>query len=288
VPSIEFGKVEMFEHAGQLLEALHPMDQRWEIGPPGHWIFRGHWDSNWQLVPSLYRRESVEPFLPTDWNFEGYVATGPRSVAQMEARILNRALDEFDNAGLPIPDAMTVRRFLANAELEEVEDELIPFMALAQHYRVPTRLLDWTTQGKVAAYFAAAGLVQHSKKRDGTLEVVGLFREALSKLNANGQQICRLCKAPRASNANLHAQSGVFTVCNGQFVNTPLDYLLFDSPSDSMTRLRRLRLPQDQAHTLLLHLQYEGVSGASVFPGYDGAVRRMKEEKFYWKIPTDP
>lgn len=283
---------EPFDHPGTFLQALHPLNYRWDPDP-SEWVFRGHWDAGWDLVPSIYRAECVDPFLSGDWTFDRQKAASPEAVARMERFVLARAFEEFDRAGLAIPDQMNVGPLLLEDKhskvLEDVPGMLIPFMALAQHHGVPTRLLDWTTQAKVAAYFAAAELVKNPDKTSGTMEVVAIYRPALQAVDDGGQRICHLWNAPRASNANLHAQSGVFTACSGVAVDTPLDKLLFEGRRPApLQPIRRLRLPQSHANKLLQFLNYEGVSGGSIFPGYGGAVARLREDRLYWKKPTDP
>jgi len=276
--SIVEGQVETFEFPDDFIRALHPLDNRWSAGSK-NWIFRGHWSSEWKLIPSIYRSTCVDPFLNPGETFEhDYARHGEDHVADIEREILRRAFDEFDDAGLAIPDPMNVRPLLEHT-IVDPPGMLIPFMALAQHHGVPTRLLDWTTQAKVAAYFAAADIVKHDGDTNGMLEVIALHKSALELVDARGTPICRLWRAPRASNANLHAQAGVFTVCTGIFVKDPLDELLGAEPK----AIRRLRLPQGMARYVLDDLVHEGVTGATMFPGYDGAVRRMKEERFYWE-----
>lgn len=151
--------------------------------------------------------------------------------------------------------------------------------------QVPTRLLDWTTQGKIAAYFAAAD-VTHRTSFQEDLEIVAININAFMIANIGStDDVFRVVHAPRASNSNLHAQSGVFTVCHGQFPETPLDKLILERLANIQPRpiIQRLTLPQALAGALLNNLHVEGVSGATMFPGYDGTVRRLQEEKFYFK-----
>jgi len=48
----------------------------------------------------------------------------------------------------------------------------------------------------------------------------------------------------------------------------------------------KLTLPQRQARRLLQLLSYSGINGSTMFPGYDGVVRRLREEAF-WRAPSD-
>lgn len=276
--------VDEFSDAQGFLRALHPLNERWE-GEPHHWIFRGHWDSTWELVPSLYRADRIQPFLPWDESFENMVLREDYDdIDTMERILLSNIFAEFDTSGLPIPEVQMVREALKNG-LSFVPDYMVPFIALAQHHGIPTRLLDWSTQPRVAAYFAAAEVTKNSVVEDGRIEVIAMQRDAvLLANNASENDFCRIVHAPRASNANLHAQSGIFTVCFGQPALAPLDHLLTSCIANSpavKTVIKRLTLPQQQAGALLHALSFEGVTGATMFPGYDGTTKKLRETRFY-------
>jgi len=210
-------------------------------------------------------------------------------MTKIETALLKRVLEEFDRAGLAIPEMHSVRTLIDDG-VTNVDASMIPFIALAQHHGAPTRLLDWSTLANVAAYFAAAdiarpGAVPELKKK---LEIIAMHRDAVTLANdACANAFCDIVRAPRASNANLHAQSGVFTICHGgDPALEPLDSLFltcYQTSGEPVTRtlFRRFRLPQAKAGDLLHHLMHAGVSGATMFPGYDGAVQALKERKFY-------
>ncbi|MBV8687794.1 MAG: FRG domain-containing protein [Alphaproteobacteria bacterium] len=82
------------------------------------WAFRGLGDSTFDLIPSVGRRS-------------GYDIVHERAVLEL----FKRRIPEFYPA----------------VGLEELD-----FLALAQHHGAPTRMLDWTTNPLVAAYFAVA------------------------------------------------------------------------------------------------------------------------------------
>jgi FRG domain len=277
---------ESFDDAREFVQALHPLNERWE-SMPGGWIYRGHWDAGWKLVPSLYRSDRIQPFLALDESFEevvGRAAYGEIEV--MEMLLLGRVLDEFDRAGLPIPEMQEVRQLLKNVPFD-IRDGLIPFVALAQHHGVPTRLIDWTTQARVAAYFAAADITKGLPNlAERYIEVIAMDRDAVQFANnASVDDFCRLVHAPRASNANLHAQSGLFTVCHGpEPALGSLDEILLACIANSpitRTVFGRMTLPQARAGELLHYLSHQGITGATMFPGYDGTVRKFRETKFY-------
>lgn len=98
------------------------------LDPTGIWIFRGQADAGWDLVPSFYR--GLEK-----WLLVGSTAHAER-IHQMEHDLYRKF-------------TQLVRRYQNPCnKWEEV--------CLAQHYGVPTRLLDWTRHPLAASYFALA------------------------------------------------------------------------------------------------------------------------------------
>jgi len=98
--------------------------------------------------------------------------------------------------------------------------------------------------------------------------------------------------APRASNGRLHAQAGVFTWLRGELAHmTTVDQHVTKLAAAAAKRtqpyeilaplMRSFIAPVAEARKLLRLLAYEGVDGASVFPGYEGVVRAMKERAFW-------
>ena len=90
------------------------------------WIFRGQSAASWGLVPGLYRERSQNVVEQTN-----------RS--QLEKRLLSQFKRE-------------ARPYL---NIEPANDW--EWLALAQHYGLPTRFLDWTQSPLVALYFALEG-----------------------------------------------------------------------------------------------------------------------------------
>ena len=99
------------------------------------WVFRGHSDRAWKLRPKVGR----EDVLAIVW-------------------------DEAAERGLFAEFKRRARQFESGVEFSDWD-----WLALAQHYGLPTRLLDWTQNPLVATYFAVA-----SQPSETTAEVVAV------------------------------------------------------------------------------------------------------------------
>ncbi|MEZ2212957.1 FRG domain-containing protein [Sinorhizobium sp. CB7] len=139
--------------AREFLGYLHlSNDHWWETGDERpSFVFRGHADSDWDLLPSAFKplgpanrltsliegireRAYQTPPYRTEEQIDQWLRkSNERAVLQACSWFKEIARD----VGLPVPQ-------------DEVE-----MRALAQHHGVPTNLLDRTTSPLIAAFFAA-------------------------------------------------------------------------------------------------------------------------------------
>jgi FRG domain len=236
-----------------------------------------------------------------------------RTYAEGGARTLRpfaeyRAVDEFmhaaDRVGLMIPEdaqllrtSGTVPRLIVGHPDEKTDldefvwpaKEMLSVIALAQHYGVPTRLLDWSWKPRVAAYLAVRGVAVPTKPLTGTRLVIWCLRALrvtwIGRYRGFGGM--ELVTAPQATNPNLAAQAGLFTLVRSEHEDVTFDELVASEIASGnapgwleLPMMRKLTLPHSEARRLLRLLGLEGVNAA---PGYGGVVTSLAEQRLWEK-----
>lgn len=283
------------------LSPLHPWWHRNSQQHPASWLFRGQSNAAWGLTPSLLRPGAIPP---------GPEGSGNRR--RFEVLALREFIQRVDEQGLFIPeDSQELRdptwRKYALDSYEEMSskgysmDEVWPplnqlsNLALAQHYGIPTVLLDWCRRPLVAAYFAAADAA--ARPHGGRLSVWIIREIIVQKCCSNFIPQALVVTAPYASNPNLRAQQGVFTVVRTTGYDPPpnIDEVLSHAVSHrladydvaigwNLPDLCKFTVPASEAPKLLRLLAMHGMTAASVFPGYAGVVLAMNERRL-WDEP---
>jgi hypothetical protein len=128
---------------------------------PGAWIFRGQSNNEWELRASARRPENADLIRELAGPPQVDVGDPVRRRQGREKRVLAKLLDVVNRSGLNL-----------QCPWEDLQEDLLrtpgemffyrnwPLWGIAQHFGLPSPLLDWTRLSLVAAYFAASGAVR--------------------------------------------------------------------------------------------------------------------------------
>lgn len=274
-------------------------------------IFRGHAQESYQLVPTALRIESADNFwkvsgnkpVADQWKMEVFQIGAEYSLLRTFYRLA-------DQRGLEVPISDRMRLNLAQdfdfmglvgpgQQDVWVPRDMHEVAGLAQHYGVPTRLLDWTYDIYVALYFAFKGGVG----KDGNLAIWALNKEYLSSLKMTVNRGSVEFITPHYSgNPNLSAQKGLFTLW--PFVNPstlehmnlfhqgkahltdrrPLDERLLETlvPEENIPIFKKFIVPCSEANRGCMILDRLGYNPSRIFPGYGGVAEQvLTQHKHY-------
>lgn len=292
------------ESPHQLLDFLSPRHKLW-VQRSDSWVFRGQ-SEDWPLRAKADRDSS--------WRREFQVHDGyqhvPVNASWGENPAVSLLLATFSHllntAGLPLPHPAP-RVFnvleLGAPGLLTLHPDAMPLMALAQHFGLPTPFLDWSTFPRSAAYFACSDLVW-KPETFGPMVVWALNKDFVQTFTTtrpmgvvDGVSLT-FETAPRADNPRLHAQSGLFTWLHGEETRKAtidghvsalaasgeavIPYQLGFRPP----YMRCFTLDRCFAPHLMKLLAEEGTTGASIYPGYEGVVRGMRERAWFSASPN--
>jgi hypothetical protein len=274
----------MVDSAADFLRRLDPLAEEWEGEHPA-WVWRGQ-SETWPLSPAAYRRQAwLRLKLPHQSDAHDPQTASLHVQETAEREVLRRFYDAVNASALAIPgDEGTLLKHAHHGFVghDWPEEAILPLLSLAQHSGIPTRLLDWTTDPRIAAYFAASG---PSATNDGYIVVYALRVQFIHRFGPKGADgvRCRLMRAHHSTNPFMHAQRGIHLLMQGDLNRFDLAEALEktrDLHASSWTMdeiLRIIKLPRSRASKVLRLLAQGGVSARSVWPSYQGAADSLVE-----------
>ena len=253
---------------------------------------------------------------------DGAVVNLARVVPQARAEL--RAVQQFvkaaDASGLQITEAGG--RLLSQEPPQHIfgdrdweyswpQEDLLETLALAQHHGMPTRLLDFTEDPLVGAYFAACSAWNPVKRQEhkgrgrhhlAVWVVDSRFIRALNGIGGRYPERIGEVRVPRANNAYLHAQSGFFLMDRGandamaRRMPLSLDEVMADRAGfwhygDRLVGkgikptwfdkipVRQVRLHTSLTGDLLRELANRGITRSSLMPSLDRVAESMEFQR---------
>ncbi|MCK4797287.1 MAG: FRG domain-containing protein [Spirochaetes bacterium] len=269
---------------------------------PSKFIYRGHADSSWDLLPKVLRKKNE--YSKIIYNKDSLTA---EYQVLLELIILNNFVNGCDLIGLQIPnDSPKFREEHLDTNKNDLyfknpkewpNKELYELMSLAQHHGTPTRLLDWTKRSYIAAYFACAEAISLINRKDFDInkkeiavwaldiELRYLYYTYKDKTHIYKFDIL---KVPGSNNKNLSAQNGLFTLQRYEEVERGKNFEyygleeIFKSLPDSP--LSKITLPAKYSKDVLYKCDLYGINAATLFPNYNGVSKyvsdKINSEKF--------
>ncbi len=269
------------------------------------YIFRGESSSKYTLIPTALREYKNDEL----WSLAGTQKPGNNQhewefwQIHAEFSILRNFFKTCDDNNLYIPQVENLRNDIINVfdlkftlnRSKWLPAELYELAGLAQHYGLPTRLLDWSMDIYVSLYFASIGSLKNNDKTD-YMVLWALNAQYIEFIKHSTEQLpLKIIKPQYCGNPNLGAQKGVFTFweiekpiigasilqTGFQLVNrTPLDQMLIKTcpqQKDYNNLLYKIYIPHSLSLDLYGYLNEIGYNASRLFPGYYGVVQHIKE-----------
>jgi len=201
----------------------------------GRYLFRGHSDPHWKLETTFDRM------------FKNQSKASRLRIDEELLKVFKRGLE-----GQTLP-----------TELRE-NDSM--FLALGQHYGLPTRLLDWTESPYIAAFFAF-----NSRALWGvTDQTIAIWVLDTTHPIWSSHYGVEIIDVPSFGNNRIRNQAGKFTLSKTPFPDLE-SYV--NAHGDEGKPLRKFLLPASEYSKALADLDAMGIHHGTVYPEIEGAAQ---------------
>ena len=300
-----------FEKFEDFVSSIEYNGELYPLFTQGNFIFRGHASEKYELVPSALRVGNIQKFKNIALAYGDNDTEYQQAVR--EYNILRRFYKLCDSKGLYVDEIKRIRNTWQERidfnTLYETEDwlpkDLWSLTALAQHYGLPTRLLDWSHDKFVALYFAIEDFLE-GRIEPSSVNTIVVWAMCLNPLLNEpnlGLPLC-LVQPVYHNNHNMVAQQGMFTLwqskkksdvvgeklvadINIKVNRKPLDVLLEDYFSTkegfNTPLLYKIELPVGLFREVYQYLVDLGYDASRIYPGYYGVAKAIQHDHFLTK-----
>lgn len=277
----------------------------------GDYVFRGQKSAHFALVPSVLRNRCMD-VMHSHFNNPRITVTDREQLA-FEFDILREFYLKCDECGLYLPENKRFRdgqfSFDDCGTITKdgiwLPEDLYDIAALAQHYGLPTRLLDWSYDIKIAIFFAISELIINDIYDDE--DYITIWNLNISINTWLTFEIAlpdfplHIIRPIYKYNPNLKAQKGLFSLWNINYQAeaqqtkncSPLDQLIvsyFDTKeprfknalSKPLLSCLKIRQTRDNIKILYQYIKNSDINYSTLFPGYSGVVKYLKNDRIFY------
>jgi len=225
-------------------------------------FFRGLPKESYKLIPTLFR---IKPkWLVNDWSFYEF-----------------DILTKFQKAAAP--------------HLKFLPVNFLEWLAIAQHYGVPTRLLDWTMSPLAALYFALEKHVEEEISESAVVWILDSKGEELvhdatytsfsewQKWFAKAEPSNTCIYHPTHLAVRVNSQQGCFTIHRppenwGDFIAIEDSCCSRNAEDEDSpkTKLRKILIPAKSCSNLWVEMNSAGINRYTLFPDLDGLGAKLR------------
>jgi len=250
----------------------------WSAELDGRWCFRGQRETRWALATSMDRATIVEYMTAN--------SSGHHHLDRVtEERELLQSFRE------------KARHHVATVP---ASDDSASWLAMMQHYGVPTRLLDWTRSAEVGLYFALEepSIGEYASLWSLDLDWLERMRgqllpefpaasqagavqnriAALNRLLYDSKQPLIVAVDPPTTNDRMTAQQGIllFKTIDQATFSQMLMSMIFHGGVPPAPVIRKLDIPGDLRVEVLDQLRDRGIDSSTLFPGLAGFGKSLR------------